>query len=159
MSESACMTGRAPTFKHPKVDTCVNLMTSKMKVIFPGVCANGTQSTLALYEEKACVGAPASFVDIKDETTNSCMDLSGMASFAFYCTGEGIEGSAPSNPGPPRQSGGIMQFLLVLTLICMMFFLMLVLSIFTWVRKYGGSVGKLVDFAKVSRFILPRKLR
>ncbi len=76
-------------FNHPKADTCVNLRSSKMKVISPAICANGTQSTLALYKGKSCVGAPASFVEVTDEDTKSCMDLDGMSSFAFYCTGEG----------------------------------------------------------------------
>lgn len=153
VSESACVPGKAPFFNHPKTDTCVNLRTSKMKVLSAGICANGTQSTLALYKEKSCAGVPTTFMDIKDEDTKSCMDLSETSSFAFYCTGEGIEGSpeSPSNPDQrqrPRNSA--IQFLLVLSLVCMMFFLMLVLSIWTWVRKYGGSTGKLIQFIQVS---------
>lgn len=152
VSESACMPGKAPFFNHPTTDTCVNLRTSKMKVYSAGICANGTQSTLALYQEKACVGEPTTFLDIKEEDTKSCMDLEGVSSFAFYCTGEGIAGSpeSPSNPAPsqPKQGGNIMHFFLILALICMMFFLMLVLSIFTWVRKYGGSAGKLIQLVQ-----------
>lgn len=150
VSESACMPGKAPFFNHPKTDTCVNLQTSKMRVYSAGICANGTQSALALYEDKSCVGAPT-LKEVKEEDTKSCMDLDGISSFAFYCTGE-IEGppESPSNPSQPRQGGGVMQFLLVLSLICMMFFLMLVLSILTWVRRYGGSVGKLIEFFQVS---------
>jgi len=150
VSESACMVGKAPTFNHPKTDTCVNLRTEKMKIYSAGICENGTQSTLALYEDKGCVGTPATFLEIKEENARTCMDLSGTSSFAFYCTGEGLgeDSAITPNPGQPRQGGSILGFFLILTLICMMFFLMLVLSIYTWVRKYGGSVGKLVDFAK-----------
>lgn len=154
VSESACIPGRAPFFNHPNTDTCVNLRTSKMKVYSAGVCANGTQSTLALYNDKSCVGAPK-FLDVKEEDTKPCMDLDGVSSFAFYCTGEGIEGSPESSdPEKSRGGGGAMQFLLVLSLICMMFFLMLVLSIFTWVRKYGCSVGKIIQF--LQGFLKPK---
>jgi len=145
-SESACMAGKAPFFDHPKTDTCVNLRTEKLMIFNAGICRNGTQSTLALYSEKSCGGAPT-LRDVKEDDTNTCMDLTGMSSYAFYCTGEGIQRS-PNGSGPPRQGGSVMHFLLVLTLICMMFFLMLVLSIWTWVRRYGGSVGKLVELMK-----------
>jgi len=148
VSESACVPGRAPFFAHPKTDTCVNLRTSKMRVYSAGICANGTQSTLALYKEKSCVGGPATFLDIGEKDTKTCLDLSESSSFAFYCTGAGIEDSdgSPTGPDRPRENGGsVMHFLLVLSLICMMFFLMLVLSIYTWIRKYGGSAGKVIQ--------------
>jgi len=148
VSESACMTGKAPFWNHPKADTCVNLRTEKMEVSSAAICANGTQSTLALYKETGCLGAPSEFRTVKEEESRDCLNVGGMNSFAFYCTGEGIEGNRGGEHGRNGGSGGIMQFLLVLTLIIMMLFLMLVLSIFTWVRKYGGSVGKLIEFAR-----------
>jgi hypothetical protein len=159
VSEAVCVPGKAPFFSHPKTDTCVKLRTSKLRIISAAICENGTKSTLALYEDKLCLGDPK-IVKIKKKDTKSCMDLEGISGFAFYCTGEGIAGNpgSPSNPDKPSQSGGAMQFLLVLSLIFIMFFLMLVLSIFTWVRKYGGSVGKLIDFAQVSSISIPHPI-
>jgi len=148
VSESACMIGKAPFWNHPKADTCVNLKSEKMEVSSAAICANGTQSTLALYKETGCLGAPSEFRDVKEEESRACLNVEGMNSFAFYCTGEGIERSRGREHGRNGGGGGIMQFLLVLTLIIMMFLLMLVLSIFTWVRKYGGSVGKLIEVAR-----------
>jgi hypothetical protein len=148
VSESACMAGKAPFFNHPKTDTCVNLKTEKMKVYSAGICANGTQSILAMYKDKGCSGAPARWKRIEEDDTKSCMDMAGLLSFAFYCSG--VKDSKPNPGGDQRQGGSIMQFLLVLTLICLMFFLMLVLSIFAWVRKYGGSVRNLITLITVS---------
>jgi hypothetical protein len=150
VSESACMMGKAPFFNHPKADTCVDLKTEKMKVYSAAICANGTQSTLALYKETGCLGAPSEFKPLEEDDMKSCMDLEGMNSFAFYCTGEGIERGR--EPGRSRKSGGggILQFLLILTLIVMVSFLMTLLAVFTWVRKYGGSMAKLIDWARVS---------
>lgn len=144
VSESACMTGRAPFWNHPEADTCVNLMSEKLEVSSAAVCTNGTQSTLALYRTTGCFGAPSEFRAVKEEDSNRCSSVEGMKSFAFYCTGEGIQQG--NNHG-----GGILQFLLVLTLIIMMSLLILIVTVFTWVRKYGGSVGKLIEFARVSR--------
>lgn len=150
VSESACMVRKAPFWNHPKADTCVNLQSERMQVTSAAVCANGTLSTLALYKGIGCPGAPSEFRAVEAES-RKCLDVEGMKSYAFYCTGEGIERGRSGEPGRSGgQSGGIMQFLLVLTLIIMMFFLMLVLSVFAWVRKYGGSAGKLIEVLKVS---------
>jgi hypothetical protein len=149
VSESACMVGKAPFWKHPTADTCVDLRSEKLQVTTAAVCANGTRSTLALYKKTGCLGAPSEFRELEAESSK-CLDVEGMNGFAFYCAGEGIERSKDGEQGGKGGSGGIMQFLLVLTLIIMVSFLMLVLTIFTWVRKYGGSVGKLIELARVS---------
>jgi len=151
VSESACMARKAPFWNHPKADTCVNLISEKMKVSSPAICANGTQSTLALYKETGCLGAPSEFRAVKEEEKRVCLDVEGMNSYAFYCTGEGIERSrdgGDGRKGGSGGSGGIMQFLLILTLIIMMSLLMLLLAIHAWVRKYGGSMGQLIDFVR-----------
>jgi hypothetical protein len=150
VSESACMIGKAPFWNHPKADTCVNLGFEKLKVSSAAICANGTQSTLALYKETGCLGAPSEFRAVNQAESKGCLNVEGMNSFAFYCTGEGIERGRGREHGRNGGGGSIMHFLLILTLIVMMSSLMLVLSIFTWVRKYGGSVGKLIEFARVS---------
>jgi hypothetical protein len=150
VSESACMVGKAPFWNHPKADTCVNLRSEKMQVTYAAVCANGTLSTLALYKGTGCPGAPSDFRAVEAES-RKCLDVEGMKSYAFYCTGEGIERGRSGEPGRNGGGGGgIMQFLLVLALIIMMSFLMLVLSVFVWVRKYGGSAGRLIEVVKVS---------
>jgi hypothetical protein len=150
VSESACMVGKAPFWNHPPADTCVNLKTDKLQVFSSAICANGTESTLALYEGTGCPGAPSEFRAVTKEELKSCLDVAGMNSFAFYCTGKGIERSREREPVRHGGSGGIMHFLLVLTLIIMMSFLMMILSILVWVRKYGGSVGRVIEFARVS---------
>jgi hypothetical protein len=149
VSESACMVGKAPFWNHPKADTCVNLGIERLQVTTAAVCANGTQSTLALYKETGCLNAPSEFRAVEKES-RKCLDVEGMKSFAFYCTGEGIERSKDGEHGRNGGGGGIMQFLLVLALIIMFFFLMLVLSVLAWVQKFGGSVGKLIEIARVS---------
>lgn len=149
-SESACVPGRAPFFDHPPTDTCVGLKTERLKIYTPAVCKNGTQAALALYTSRGCSSDP-SFVDLEDEeeNLNTCLDVEGMGSFAFYCTGEGIERDTPLKPENGKQTGGsILHFFLILLLIIMFFFLMLVLSVWAWVRKYGGSVGRLVELVK-----------
>jgi len=144
VSESACMTGKAPFWNHPKADTCVELKSEKMRISSAAICANGTQSTLALYKETGCLGAPSEFRAVKAES-KECLNIEGMNSFAFYCSGEGIERSrGKENSG----SGGIMHFLLVLTLIIMVLSLMLVLSILSWIQKYGGSMSKLIEIVR-----------
>jgi hypothetical protein len=148
VSESACMVGKAPFWNHPKADTCVNLKTEKLEVTSAAVCANGTESTLALYKETGCLGGPSEFRAVKRAESKECLNVEGMKSFAFYCTGKGIERGRET--GRNGGGGGIMHFLLVLTLIIMVFFLMTMLTVLTWVRKYGGSVGKLIEFARVS---------
>lgn len=150
VSESACMRDRAPFYSHPMPDTCVNLSTEKLQINKAAVCANGTQSTFALYKQKGCSGSPQTFIDIKKEELETCFDVKGSQAFAFYCTGEDIQQDRNNNNG----GGSIWHFLLVLSLIFLMFALMLVLSVLAWVRRYGGSVGKIVEFAKVSSFTL-----
>jgi len=152
VSESACIPGKAPFFAHPKTDTCVELKTQRMKVFSKATCPNGTKSTLALYGGKDCAGSP-SFRELNKHDMKTCLDLKGVSSYAFYCTGEGVGGD-DKTPGKPRQGASAMQFILVLSLICMMFFLILVLSVLTWVRKYGGSVGKIIDF--LQGFLKPK---
>jgi hypothetical protein len=96
VSESACMPNRAPFFNHPQVDTCVNMKTDKMKIYSAGVCGNGTQALMALYTTKSCSGSPAEFRDVAEEDLRTCLDLQGVESFAFWCSGEGLG-------GPPKQ--------------------------------------------------------
>jgi len=157
VSESACMPRKAPFYTHPKVDTCVNLTYEKMKVYSAAVCSNGTQSTLALYQAIGCIGTPSEFKAITEEETKVCLDVDGMNSYAFYCTGEGLWDSRDSEPGRSGPSGGagVGHFLLIITLITVTFFLMLLLTIFAWVRKFGGSLSKLVDFAR--NLVKPRE--
>ena len=83
------------------------------------------------------VGLPHFWILRRDKVF---FDLEGVSSYAFYCTGKGIE-EFSLNPGPSRlkKSGNIWQSLFVLSVICLMFFLVLVLSINAWVRKYGGT--------------------
>jgi hypothetical protein len=121
-----------------------------LQVTSPAICANGTQSTLALYKDNGCLGAPSEFRAVEAAKGRECLDVEGMKSFALYCTGEGIGGSGGGEHRRNGNTGGIMQFLLVLTLIVMMFFLIMVLSILTWVRKYGGSMGKVIEAIRVS---------
>jgi hypothetical protein len=94
VSESACMPNRAPFFNHPQVDKCVNLKTDKMKIYSAGVCGNGTQALMALYTAKSCSGSPAEFRDVAEEDLRKCINLQGVESFAFWCSGEGL-GSPP----------------------------------------------------------------
>jgi hypothetical protein len=153
VSESACMPRKAPAWKHTKADTCVNLTYERMKVYSAAVCANGTQSTLALYKAIGCLGAPSEFRAITEEETRACLDVEEMNSYAFYCTGEGLGRSRDSEPGRNGGGGGgsVKHFLLIIILIITTFFLMLLLTILAWVQKYGGSLGKLIEFARVSR--------
>jgi hypothetical protein len=150
VSESACMTGKAPFFNHPATDTCVNLKSSKLKIYTPGVCANGTAPLLALYSKPGCL-SPQSYDPVSEDDLETCLDMSESGSFAFYCTGDiqkGDDGgSRPLNP-PKQNSGSILHFLLVLFSILMFMFLVMVLSVWAWVRKYGGSVNKLLDIVK-----------
>jgi hypothetical protein len=150
VSESACMIGKAPFWNHPPADTCVTLKTNKIEITSPAICANGTQSTLALYKGIGCHGAPSEFKAVEKDGSKECLNVEGVNSFAFYCTGEGIERGNGREPGQHHGGGGIMQFLLVLTLIIMMSCLMLICSVLVWVRKYGGSIGKLIELARVS---------
>ncbi|KAF2668006.1 hypothetical protein BT63DRAFT_457307 [Microthyrium microscopicum] len=148
ISESVCMPQRAPTWKHPKADTCVNLTYKRLQIHTPAICANGTEATFAFYEGVGCHGMPSEFKTVEERDARQCLDVEGMKSFAFYCTGEGIERNDGRPTGGNGNGGGILQFLLVLFLIFMVFSLMLLLTVFTWVRKYGGSVGKVFDFFK-----------
>jgi hypothetical protein len=151
VSESACMPRKAPSWKHTKADTCVNLTYEKMSVYSAAVCVNGTQSTLALYKAIGCLGTPAEFRAITEEETKVCIDVEEMNSYAFYCTGEGLGRSRDSEPNRNGGGGGsIGHFFLIIILIITTFFLMLLFTILTWVKKYGGSLGKLIEFARVS---------
>lgn len=104
----------------------------------------------ALYKDAGCLGEPSEFSAADAAKGRECSDVKGMKGFVFYCTGEGIERSGGGEHRRNGNAGGIMQFLLVLTLIVMMFFLIMVLSILTWVRKYGGSMGKVIEAIRVS---------
>lgn len=150
VSESSCMVGKAPFWSHHLPDKCVDLKSDSIQISTMATCANGTESTFAWYKGVGCHGEPT-FND--DEASKTCVDADGMGSFAFYCTGEGIE-RADKGKGSNGNGGGFLQFFLVLTLIVMGSILILVLSILTWVRKYGGSVGKLIEFAR--SFIRPK---
>jgi hypothetical protein len=146
-SESACMPGKAPFWKHPEPDTCVDLGYNKLLVSSAAICADGKQSRLALYKETGCRHAPSEYRTLQEEDSKRCLNVEGMNSFAFYCTGKGIERSRGVGHGG---RGGMIHFLLVVTVVVMILSLILVISVLTWVRRYGGSLSRLVDFAKVS---------
>jgi hypothetical protein len=175
VSESACIAQKAPFWKHPKADTCVNLHTDNVKFSHMATCANGTRSTVALYKDAGCLGAPSEIKDVNEEETKRCMNVKGTSSFAYYCTGEGIgnsiggghdqnsgiqngeiqngeiqNGGTQKDGSQTSGNGGLLHFLFVLTCIVIIFSLMLLLAIFAWIRKYGSSVGSVFELISVS---------
>jgi hypothetical protein len=89
VSESACA-GKAPFFRHPKTDTCVNLGTKKLKIYSSGICEDGTKAKWAKYTTRGCVGEPKETLQVGDELLEKCLDMTGTESYAFWCTGEGL---------------------------------------------------------------------
>ncbi|EPE32662.1 hypothetical protein GLAREA_07796 [Glarea lozoyensis ATCC 20868] len=88
VSETAC--SGPPFFRHPKTDTCMNLSTEKLKIYSSGICKDGTPAKWAKYAGKDCAGTPAEKLDVGEELTEKCLDVSDTKSFAFWCTGEGL---------------------------------------------------------------------
>jgi hypothetical protein len=150
-SESACMVGKAPFWNHPAADTCVTLKTDKVQLTAAAVCRNGTQSTAAFYKGAGCHGIPQ-FRTVEGQKGRDCENVEDFGSFAYYCTGEGIEEHDRGRPGVGNgeRKGGIMHFMLVLSLIIMCAVLILILTVITWINKYGGSLGQIIQSVRVS---------
>jgi len=142
-SESACMDRKAPFFTNRYADTCVGINYNKMRVIAAAICANGTRSTLALYDNRGCYGEPAEFRTVDDSERRTCQDVTNMRSYAFYCSGEGLGKEEPVQK-PVQKSGGLGTLLLIL------FFMLVItlLSLFCWIRKIGGYLRELVSFVR-----------
>jgi hypothetical protein len=154
VSESACLSNKAPFFNHPKTDTCVSLKTSKLQIFAVGICADGEPARLALFENKSCGGEPQELVEVSEDDLKRCLDLTGTSSFAFYCTGKGLGVPPEIGPSPPRQSGSLFSFILILLLMCLFAFLMLALSVWAWFRT---GVGRAVtELVRVSNCSVPR---
>jgi hypothetical protein len=105
VSESAC-TGKAPFFRHPKTDTCMNLSTQKLKIFSSGICEDGTPGRWAKYEDEDCTGSPSETVDVGDELLERCLNVEGTKSFAFWCTGDGLGSPPKKKKGDEKKSNG-----------------------------------------------------
>lgn len=140
-SESACMPRKAPFWKHTYGDKCSSIHYHELQVSKAAICANGTQSTLALYKNDGCFGQPSEFRTVEESDNNECKDVGGMQSYAWYCSGEEIGG-----PEPIKNQGSLGGFLLILFLI----FLILMVTLIFWLRKIGEYVGFIVRFVRVS---------
>jgi hypothetical protein len=151
-SEGVCEAGIPLFYTHSKADTCVNLETGKLRVSHMAVCGNGTQSTLALYEGADCFGAPSEFRALTDEDMEDCIDVEGSRSYAFYCTGEITQ--AVTEPAQNAGKGSVLHFFAIIAIFFLLFSLMLVLTVLAWIRKYGGSVGKIIEVVTVSSPIM-----
>ncbi|KAF4632364.1 hypothetical protein G7Y89_g5755 [Cudoniella acicularis] len=103
ISESACQFNKAPFFRHPKTDTCLNLSTQKLKIFSAGICANGTQALWAKYSKKDCAGSPTEVVEVENNMLMKCLDVEGTFSFSFRCAWEGMVAAPPQTKGLETQ--------------------------------------------------------
>jgi len=113
---------QAPTFKHPKPDTCVNIPAHRqVKVYHSAVCADGRPAEFARYSGYGCQGEPTEKNMIGGQS--ECMSLSEMDQFdssvAFVCDGvkQGAVRVNDNNNNKSESGGSIIGFVLVVVLI------------------------------------------
>jgi hypothetical protein len=107
------------------------------------------ESTPSASDEKSKPGTP----EIEDEDNSQPGNVND---------GEGTENPVGEEPiekpvkepakEPARKNGGggILQFLFFIFMFSLVMGLMLLLTVLTWICKYGGSVGKVFEFVGVS---------
>lgn len=117
------------------VDTCVwTFMYNSLQVVFPAICANGTQALLATYAHPGC--KPEDLLtlgDLPEVYTEGCADIRTIDSYAFIC--EGLPEKEIGNKG---NVGG---FLKTVGIILLILFLMVALSIVSCCLK-GAAMMK-----------------
>ncbi len=82
---------RAPTFRHPVADTCLQIEAGRqVKIYSTAVCSNGTEAMFARWAGPSCVGEPASVDVVDEDMLKTCLKMpsSGPGSYAFWCEGE-----------------------------------------------------------------------
>ena len=157
VSDNACLSPlepfRATTFKHPPVDTCVDIGGKYLKIYQPGVCPNGTTSLLASYGQTNCQGVPR-IGEMTSMYIKTCLDLGGAQSFAFWCTGDIPAAQIPNRVGQGRitvgqktpndgqNKGSLLGVVLILCFFGL--FVLLALAIALW------KIQRLANFVLVS---------
>ncbi|KAH8680114.1 hypothetical protein BGZ60DRAFT_401328 [Tricladium varicosporioides] len=101
VSHSACLPRKAPLFKHPKTDTCLNLESRLLKIYNAGVCANGTRAVWAKYDESNCIGKPGEVEIVTGDTLSTCLDVGQWQSISFWCTGQVVDSTTPPSVKSP----------------------------------------------------------
>lgn len=149
---------RAPMFRHPLPDVCMNLPAGQpLKLLSVAVCPGGSDALLATWSGRDCPGVtPGALEPVADDQVDSCMlwDDSSDMSYAFWCSGDVKRGDKSGQSRLDAHDGdekhySIIGLILVLFLIGGVGILVLAFALLRWaavankvmVSEEGGPGG------------------
>ncbi|KAF7538508.1 hypothetical protein G7054_g2910 [Neopestalotiopsis clavispora] len=155
VSDNACwvrgLPNRAPTFRHPMSDVCMNIEALRqIKIYGAATCGNGTEALFARYSTPGCVGEPASLAAVGENLLGACLEMpsSDAGSYGFWCDGieerAPLEGDQPPSSSPPNKNngGGFWTLLGILVLIFAFMLLVAVLKLVSFISRATHAGNK-----------------